>query len=515
MQTDSPTYKTLKNAAFGFLGYVWPVIFAIFVTPVVVFRLGVEHYGFFVLLNTVSSLLGLLDIGVSTAMTKFLAEYVGAGDGKAAARLTGTAGLFFVGTATAGAAAMLAIGAVAYGPLGAGLGYTYFTACFALAAAIFFVNVAASVYLAVPTALQRLDVSNKLGMLKIFFNNMTILALLLSGFGLVAVLSSTLFYDTVFLLAFRRVARRLLPGISFRFVWDRTEFLRCLKFGSVHFMSNWANSLLIQLDRLIIPFLLGPAQLAYYSLPGNVTTKIQGVNGGLAGILFPMSSALQGSGDTERLKKMYVRAFRLLAVVAAGLAVPVAIFSKPILRYWLNDDFAERSWKIMVILAATYLILSLNGPLNSFLLGLGRVRILAKYSFIMLGINVAALAAFLPRYGIEGAAWAYLVAVLPVLGLFRFAEKNVLGLAGRARAWLHLALKNAVCGAVVAVVAHYFLFGLISSLWTLLPVFGFAVALYYLLYLLFGFFEVEDRIALRDFGLLVWKRLSGIWARTA
>lgn len=514
MQHDSHTYKTLKNAIFGFMGFAWPIIFAIFVTPVVVFRLGIENYGFFILLNTISSMLGLLDIGVGTAMVKYLAEYSGAGDRRGSERLIGTCNSFFLGTAAVGAAALLLIGLVARARLGANIeSVTYFT-CFGLAALIFLVNISAGVFFSVPTAVQRLDIGNKLGMLKLFLNSLTILVLLLSGFGLVSVLATTLAYDAVFVLVFWRTSRKLLPGVSFRLGWNRTEFRRSLKFGVVFFMSNWANTLLVQLDRLLIPFVLGPAQLTYYSLPGNVTTKIQGLNNSLAAVLFPMSSALQGSGDSERLKKMYVRAFRLLTVAAAGLSVTVIVFSHDILLYWLNADFAAKSRNILVILTATYFILSLSGPLNNFLLGLGRVRLLAGFSFLMMAVNMAALAVFLPRYGIEGAAWAYLVAVLPVGGLFWHTERNILKLENRLRAYLYLAVKNLICAGFIYVLVSQLLAGLVTGLWSLLAVFVFVFVLYFLVYAALGFFEREDRATFSEFFALIFKRFSGVWTRS-
>lgn len=70
MEKDSLKYKSLKNASYNMFGYAWSIIFAIGITPIIVFKLGIKEYGIYIFINTLISLLGLIDLGITTAATK-------------------------------------------------------------------------------------------------------------------------------------------------------------------------------------------------------------------------------------------------------------------------------------------------------------------------------------------------------------------------------------------------------------------------------------------------------------
>ena len=66
MEQNSLTYKTLKNSAYNMVGYIWPMFFSLFVTPIIIFHLGVKNYGIYLFINAIISLFGLLDLGSCT-----------------------------------------------------------------------------------------------------------------------------------------------------------------------------------------------------------------------------------------------------------------------------------------------------------------------------------------------------------------------------------------------------------------------------------------------------------------
>ena len=90
METNSLSYKTLRNSAYYFVGYLLPILTGIVVTPFVVHRLGVAEYGIFILANTITAFLGYIDLGLGTAFTKYTAEYHARKDFSALSRLVGS-----------------------------------------------------------------------------------------------------------------------------------------------------------------------------------------------------------------------------------------------------------------------------------------------------------------------------------------------------------------------------------------------------------------------------------------
>jgi O-antigen/teichoic acid export membrane protein len=128
-------------------------------------------------------------------------------------------------------------------------------------------------------------------------------------------------------------------------------------------------------------------------VPGNVALKTPGVTNSLAGMFFPMASSFTGSGDVEKLKKIYVRALRNLAVVAAAITVSIILFANKILFFWLGNDFAEHGTKILIILAVTYYIISLYQPIQALLQGMGKLKFLnptASINLLPFGTKILA-----------------------------------------------------------------------------------------------------------------------------
>lgn len=243
---------------------------------------------------------------------------------------------------------------------------------------------------------------------------------------------------------------------------------------------------------MIIPFFTGPSNLTYYSVPGNVTGKIPGFANTLSTTLFPMTSQLDGSKDIARIEVLYVRSFRLITIIASALTITAIAFAYKILLYWLNADFAIHSTGILIILAFTNFILAMLGPLSNFILGLGKLKFLTIMSVIMGVLNAVLLLVLLPRYGITGAAWAYLLSILPVGYMFYHTEKKFLFLSGRKEYYLKKFLMTVITSLVVWIIDVYFLSPLVVNLATLLCIGAVSLVFYILLYRIFGFFEKED-----------------------
>ncbi len=303
-------------------------------------------------------------------------------------------------------------------------------------------------------------------------------------------------------------AKKLLPNISFSFGWNTGAVKTSYKFGLVAAVSNIANSFLTQLDRLVIPIFLNPAMLSYYSLPGNVAQKTSGVIGSVTGVLFPLASTISSQGEYEQLKSIYIRFFRNVTVFAAACTVAIMSFSYQILKLWINTDVAERGNTILIILAATYFLLSLLGPLTNILMGLNKVRFLALMSIVLAVVNLVLLFGLLPKFGILGAAWAYFGAAALVPFVFWWAEKKYLQIAGQAKFYATLYAKVIFTSVIFYTVMHYLVAPRILSKTLLIIVGPLTIVVYILMYKLFGFFYAEDWQLFMDFFQKIRLRLK-------
>src|SRR5690242_13517936 len=75
---DRPlTARTARNALINTSGALWSTILAIVATPVVIRALGADLYGVYILVASVTSYIGLVELNLSSALVKYVAEHAG------------------------------------------------------------------------------------------------------------------------------------------------------------------------------------------------------------------------------------------------------------------------------------------------------------------------------------------------------------------------------------------------------------------------------------------------------
>jgi O-antigen/teichoic acid export membrane protein len=500
MEEQSLSYKTLRNSSYLFLGFVLSMIFTIFVTRQLSQKLGTTEFGIYLLVNTISAFVGFVDLGLSTAIAKYVAEYQARGDLQALRNILSSARVIFVFTGSLGLLVFLIIGRwflPAFHVPAESLNNIFLV--FSLAGLVFFLNSIASVYIAALTALQRFDIITRLNLSNLVFVSLGAIALLVMGFQLKAVMALNVAATFLLLLFSRHFSHKVLPELNLGFVMVKSEIVKAYKFGLLTFISNLAGSCLIYFDRLLIPIFLGPSQLAFYSVPGNVALKTATITNSLAGMLFPMASAFSGSGNMEQFKQIYVRAFRNLSIVAVAVTVAIILFANKILLFWLGPEFAQYGTKILVILAFTYYLVSLFIPLQSILLGLGKLKFLIAQSSFMAVLNLILLLILVPKFGIVGAAWAYLISVLPMIFAFYWAEKHIFQLSGQFSVYLRLYIRLLFTALVDVFLIYFLLLPLAKNVWSLVVIGPLSVLLYFALYYIFRFVDPEDEQLFKSF----------------
>jgi len=498
MNTANIKHSTFRNILYSLAGFGWPVVMAILITPIIVRHFGAKEYGIYIFISTLISLAGLLDLGVSTAISKFISERHGGGDTEGLKKLLKTANTILI--CIGGVGALLIISSIFIGigsfPSEIASSYVIYIPSFIYAGVIFFINSINSIHVIIPTAYQRLDIASKIGIVFITIQQFGILAIaFLNGpvndiFLLQAVLA------LVFYFIYRKYAASIVHEETRPFInsygWSRLEAAKCYRFGITLFLNNLAGSSLTYLDRMIIPLFLGPSNLTYYSLPGSLTNKIPTLSGTLSSVIFPMTAYFEGGGNRDMTKNLYTRSMRLITVISTATAVTFIAFAYPILRYWISTDLADKATGVLVILTLTNLVIAITSPLNSFLLGMGKLKALTVTSIFTAGINALLLIALLPRFGIMGAAWSYLLAFVPYIFLLYKTERHYLELTFRQIHYFKLITHLILTSALIFMFDVFLIKPFITNFPLVIIAIILSCALFIAIHYLLGFFDKED-----------------------
>jgi O-antigen/teichoic acid export membrane protein len=358
---------------------------------------------------------------------------------------------------------------------------------------LFLITSATTIFSIIPNALNRFDISNKVGLVTITLQQVSIAIAVLNSATIpqIFLISSIMAFISSCLNMY--ISHRLLPNLSLYYLCiDKKEILNFYKFGISSFVNNIASSSLTYLDRIIIPFLLGPSNLTYYSLPGNVASKTSGFANVMSSTLFPLTTHLDSTNNIEKIKLLYVRSTRLLFILSASIVITIVSFSYEILNYWINNDLAEKASGILIILAITNLILSSTSPISNILLGIGKLKYLTINSIIMATLNILLIFILAPKFGLTGIAWAYLLSLLPMIWLIFKIEREYLKLESRFNFYILILSKVSIVSLIIYTINDFLLRDLVKSLFTLLIVLPLSIILFLALYFFFGFFDKKD-----------------------
>ncbi len=72
--------RLAKNSLYNFTGLVAQSLLLLVSTPLLVWRLGPEQYGLFMIASALLGTVGILEMGLGAGIIKFVAEYTSTGD---------------------------------------------------------------------------------------------------------------------------------------------------------------------------------------------------------------------------------------------------------------------------------------------------------------------------------------------------------------------------------------------------------------------------------------------------
>lgn len=480
------------NSLLALLGFLFPVVVGVALTPYVVHRLGTEAYGIIALTIVLVGLLGVLDLGMGSSVLKYVSEHVAREEYDAVSRVVGAGVLFYSLVGVTGGLAAACVGLFWVDDLFDVPSNLADDARFAFVAAggAFLFTMLLNAVGAIPAALQRFGLTTTVTVSLSTVNAAATVLLLSNGYGLRALVVLNMLLPLTATVVFVVFVRRMLPGVRFVPRWDAEQIRRMAQFGGYALVVTLSSVVLFQLDKFLLGAFAGVAAVTFYVVPAALSQKIHSAASQLATITFPVSSSLSATGDMERVRSLYFRATGFVVLFVVTVAIPPSILARPLLQHWLGGAFPARSTTALILLNATYALVALTAVPFYVLLGLGRPRVAALFSVVSAALNIALVVVLVPSYGVVGAAVAFLLSTAPVPFFILFVEKRVLVLARSpwpsllARLTIPALAQAGLCLVLAPFVSN--LFEVLAVILIALPI---PVGLYYAL----GFFDAADR----------------------
>ncbi|SJZ99958.1 Na+-driven multidrug efflux pump [Oceanospirillum multiglobuliferum] len=208
-------------------------------------------------------------------------------------------------------------------------------------------------------------------------------------------------------------------------VYEKTELLALLHYGSWITISNIISPIMVYFDRFYIAAALSASIVAFYTTPLDFLTKMLLLPSALVGVMFTSFS-----NEWSSKRKSAIDKYRksILAIFLSMLPTSIIIFlyADTGLSIWLGAEFANQSYMYAQILIIGIFFNSMAMVPHALIQGAGRSDITAKFHLLELPIFILSLWFFIEHYGLMGAAiaWAIRTFIDSVL-LFIYAERLI------------------------------------------------------------------------------------------
>ncbi|HPI41113.1 MAG TPA: flippase [Pseudobdellovibrionaceae bacterium] len=201
----------------------------------------------------------------------------------------------------------------------------------------------------------------------------------------------------------------------------KSKYLEILKYGGWLTVSNLVNPFMVYLDRFFLSLIIPTSQVAYYTTPYEMTSRLLIIPASISRAIFPRLSGPLSAEQSQHLAKKSVLA--TLGVMGLICAV-IAGGSYYILKIWLGGDFPEKSQSVLIILTLGVLINSLAYTPYTLLQSKGRADITSKLHLAELPFYLVLFYFLTLHFGIQGAAaaWSLRFAADTIL-LFYFTKR--------------------------------------------------------------------------------------------
>lgn len=349
----APRPSLASGVAWNAAGRGLPLLLALALTPALVALMGLERWGLFTLALAMVGVFGVFDLGVGQALTRTIAERIGAGRGEEAPGLVGAALATLLAISTAVAAF-----AWAFIPLLVERLLRVPPALQGEAVAAMRVLVAAAPLVVVNAALwgvlaayHRFREANLVNMPVSAFYYLGPLLTLLVWDSLVGVMLALVACRLAMTLAYALLARRALPAGRPVFRGLRlARVLPLLRLGGWMTFSGLVTQALTYADRFLIGALVSLTAVAFYATPLDLVMRAWILPVAVAQALLPAMAGAHAARPAETADLLRRGALAIAALVLPACLV-LAGAAWPLLRLWLGVEFAAGGAAVLRILA--------------------------------------------------------------------------------------------------------------------------------------------------------------------
>jgi O-antigen/teichoic acid export membrane protein len=376
-------------------------------TPFIVHSLGDSAYGVWLLTLSVVGFMGLLDLGVRGAVTRYVARFAAVGDDASASRVASSALRIFVAIT-----AVVALVSVVMGAFAARL----FSIPEAHQEAARIVLVIAGLNLGVTlvggtyagglAACSRIELLNLVDVTTAIVRTLATVAALSAGHGLVAMALVQLAVSTLRVACVAGLLRRVYPALRVApRLGDAAHVRLIFGFSLFSFLIHVSGRFIYYADALVIGAFLPVASVTAFGIGSSLVEYARMLISSVSYATSPVASSLEGAGDHRRIQSLLLTTTGVSMMILLPIALTFVLRGETFIRLWMGPAYAGPSGGVLAILALPLMLHGAAHGTGGIMLAIGRHKPMVPAMLVEAAANLAISIALVRTMGIAGVAW--------------------------------------------------------------------------------------------------------------
>jgi len=318
------------------------IVITFFLFPFIVRQTGQELYGVYLLVMTVTGYFGILDLGVGSALIKYVSEYNGVGDAGAINRVINASFSFYV-----------LVGLVtAFFLFGCSMYFEYFfkidsqnlilsRQLFLIAAISSLLTWPLSTFRGTVQGLNLWDAEATVNMIVQILGIFFAIIIFTTGYGIVYYFISSQILTILSCITFSIISKK---KTSFLIVFpclDIKTMRHIFNFSTFMFLSSMVGIILFQIHNFIIGYFISLSAVTIYAVAYNIQNYFRTINSSIGAPPWTVASAMEGRGDYEGQRILVFKGTKYMSAVFLPVVLIMFFFVEPFVNYWMGMGFQE------------------------------------------------------------------------------------------------------------------------------------------------------------------------------
>ena len=399
------------NVVMNWVSTAVGMVVPFFLMPFVVRHLGPVVYAVWILAVSTVSYLNLLDLGLRSAIIRYVSKGQTEGKVDEAQSAIGAALWFrlLIGAGVAGLSIVLAFAFPHLFKIPHDLQHAAQVTVLLCALGVA-ISLVAGVFGGVLSAISRFDILSSITIGQTLARAVGVILILRSGRGLI---SLAYWEFTVILLSGLTTclsALRLYPTCRVRLRQpDITTLKKIWAYSFKTFIIIVAVQIVFYTDNLVVGAFLSLGAVTLYSIAGSLAMYSGQVALAMGSTFIPMASSLDAAGRSKDLQKLLLRGTQASLGLMLPIGLTLLLRGKTFIALWmgpkLGPEFSQTSGVILQILLITQFFTIANATGGQIAYGVDKHKTVALWATIEAAANLGLSIVLVKTIGIYGVAW--------------------------------------------------------------------------------------------------------------